>query len=279
MSELDTLMEKEDFIALKTRIHLLDDKKSSKTLHLTKKVIKNLEKTQLSNGSWENTIYKTIPALDLLIDAGYKDTTVFQKGFEWLLSLTGPFGFHEYCEEGQEIYCRDEYCPYGGKLGSPELTGRVFYLCGKAKFTHSTLDNIIECIMQFQRDDNGFHGPQFWEQDKKSCIGATLWVTRGLLTLNKKPTIVRDAIDFIQKAEINHHLHQWGTSALTLETLYTYNSEKTPCVKAHITYLLSLKKNATWKLGSVEDRKKYRNHLFAVLKAISNFDQDIYTII
>ncbi|MGD2248940.1 MAG: hypothetical protein PVF58_11090 [Candidatus Methanofastidiosia archaeon] len=278
MKELDILLEKEDSTALNTRIHLLNDTKSQKTIRITKKVVKTLKKTQLPNGSWENTIYTTIPTLGLLVDCGHKDTPLFQNGFKWLLSLKGPYGFHEYSEEGQKVYCRDEYCPYGSELGSPELTGRVLHLCGKVRYKNDSIDEVIEGVMQFKRDDNGFHGPQFWEQDQKGCVGATLWLTRGLLKLHRKLDIVKGCIDFIQKADIDHNKYQFGTSALTLETLYLYSPEKTDCVKAHITYLLSLKNDDTWVLGSPKDRKDYRKRLFTVLKALSRFHPGMITV-
>lgn len=277
MTELDMFLEEKDEIALNTRINLLRDRISPETKALTTIVIKSVRETQLPNGSWGNTIYKTIPTLRLLVDAHKHTTALFQKGFDWLLSLKGPSGFHEYSEEGQKVYCRDEYCPYGSELGSPELTGRVLHLCGKVGFTNPAIDEVIESMKQFQREDNGFHGPQFWEHDKKSCIGATLWLTRGLLKLNREPEIVEGAINFIENAEITHNVYQFSTSALALETLYLYNPEKTECVNAHIDYLLSLRNgNTTWNLDSnQQDRKEYRHRLFTVLKAISKFDPDI----
>lgn len=277
MEEIDVLLKEEDEIALNTRLHILDDRKSRETETLEKKVMEIFAEKQLSNGSWENTIYKTFPNLHLLIDMNKENTELFQKGFNWILFLKGPLGFHEYWEEGMTIYGRDANCLYGCKLGTPEVTGRVLHLFGRIKYDNPIVDESIKNTPQFRRYDGGFHGPRFWEEDKKSCIGATLWVTRGFLTLQRENSVVKDAIDFIEWEEIRDTPYQFSNSSLTLETLYLHSSKETSYVKKHIEYLLSLRDDkGIWKFASDHgDRKRNRANIFIVLNAIRKFNPDI----
>ncbi|NIQ05888.1 MAG: terpene cyclase/mutase family protein [Candidatus Korarchaeota archaeon] len=272
MNEIELLLEEDDGIALRTRIHLLNDTSSKETERLEEKVMDLFESTQLPDGSWERTIYKTLPHLHLLIDILKVDTKLFQNGFNWILSLKGPMGFHEYWEEGMTIHGRDVNCPYGCKLGTPEFSGRVLYLFGRSGYDDSIVEETIENVMQFHRYDGGFHGPRFWEEDKKSCPGATLWVTRGLLSLGKEQDIVEEAVTFIEQEDIADTPYQSSTSALALETLFLHTPKETACVAKHIKYLLSLRDGEKWRFRSYnETKRQMRANIFMVLNAIQKF--------
>jgi hypothetical protein len=266
------LLEEDDEIALRTRIHLFNDRESYETERLAKKVVKKLGRTQLPDGSWERTLYATLSHLHLLIDIAHVDTPMFRKGFTWILSLKGPMGFHEYWEEGMTIHARDVNCPYGCKLGTPEFSGRVLYLFGRQGYDDPVVDETIHDIMQFHRDDGGFHGPRFWEEDKKSCPGATLWATRGLLSLGREQDTVERAVAFIEREEIADTPYQYSTSALTLETLHLYTPHETASAAKHIEYLLSLREGEKWRFESYnETRRQTRANIFTVLSAVQKF--------
>jgi prenyltransferase beta subunit len=275
MNKVDILLEKEDEIALRTRLHLLCDENSEETEYLQKRVVKNLSEVQNSNGSWNNTIYRTLQNLHLLIDTQNQDTKMFSRGFQWILSLKGPQGFHEYGEEGQKVYCRDEECPFGSMLGAPEFTGRVLYLFGRMTYENPIVNESVANIMQFRRADGGFHGTRYWEEDKRSCIGATLWVARGLLSLGRETEVVEGAVHFIEQEKIFESPHQFPISALTLETLFLHSQKETAIVKHHIQYLLGLRRGMNWELPSTNG-KKYRENLFFVLNALRKFRKNTF---
>lgn len=278
MRDLDFLLDGEDKVALRTRLHLLGDRDSQETRLLERRVVEGLADAQLPNGSWDNTIYRTLSNIRLLIDLGLEETEQFQESLEWIMSLKGPLGFHEYCEEGEKVRCRDEHCPYGSKLGTPEFTGRVLHLFGKMGFDDPIVDESVESVWQFQRYDGGFHGPRFWEEDQRSCIGATLWVTRGLLSLGLEKDAIESAIDFIEAEEIEDSPYQFSNSALTLETLHLYGCEsENECVKRHMDYLLSLKDGeGKWRCASDPDqRARNRAVVFLILDAIRKLRPEI----
>ncbi len=274
--EVNMLLEKEDEIALRTRLHLLEDRESQKTERLMEKVLGMLGETQLPDGSWEKTIYKTLPNLHLLVDIRQENSALFQRGFEWILSLKGPLGFHEYWEEGMTIHGRDVNCPYGRRLGTPEFSGRVLHLLGRIGYEGPVVDETIYNVMQYQRYDGGFHGPRFWEEDRRSCPGATLWVTRGLLSLGREEDAVEKALSWVEREEVEDTPYQYSTSALALETLYLHSTQETDCVKRHIEYLLSLWEDGQWVFGSYnETRRQLRANVYKVLNAIQKFRPQI----
>lgn len=272
MDEIEMLLEEQDAVALRARIHLLHDEGSSETRRLAARVCATLEHAQLADGSWGRTIYGTLSNLHLLIDLERLDTWAFRRGFGWVLSLKGPMGFHEYWEEGMTIHARDVNCPYGCRLGTPELSGRVSYLFGRIGHEGPVVDETIQRTLQFQRYDGGFHGPRFWGEDRKSCHGATLWVTRGFLSLGREEDTVEDAISFVEQEDVEDTPYQYAMSALALETLYLLSPEETPLAARHIEYLLSLREGGTWRFGSHNaTRRQIRANVLTVLTALQKF--------
>jgi len=147
-------------------------------------------------------------------------------------------------------------------------------------FDDPIVDESVESVWQFQRYDGGFHGPRFWEEDQRSCIGATLWVTRGLLSLGLEKDAIESAIDFVEAEEIEDSPYQFSNSALTLETLHLYGCEsENECVKRHMDYLLSLKDGeGKWRCASDPDqRARNRAVVFLILDAIRKLRPEILT--
>lgn len=272
MTEIETLLEEDDEIALRTRLRLLNDRGSRETERLKEKTLVTLRGTQLPDGSWGRSIYRTLSNLHLLIDADEAETGAFRRGFDWILSLKGPMGFHEYWVEGMTIRARDVNCPYGCRLGTPEFSGRVLYLFGRIGYDAAVVDETIRNTLQFQRHDGGFHGPRFWEEDGRSCPGATLWVARGLLSLGREQDIVEQAISFVTGEDIVDTPYQYSTSVLALETLYLHSPKETPRAAEHIEYLLSLREGGRWRFGSYnQTRRQVRANIFMVLRAVCKF--------